>query len=173
MSKTHLYRGEFPWTHFPLAGLDLQILKHYTMVKRISKKDQQSIPKMFSIASRGYAKQHLNKDSWLFTAPIDMFGFIYKKDGTVGIYIFGYICLKYLHCENCLSILRMFCEFLTKFQFKWSFCWKCQYKWNHLLTRTSLKWSGWRAVAKYAGMDIHSHWPPFFSLLKGDRAEHI
>lgn len=41
-----------------------------------------------------------------------MFGFIYKKDETVSVYIFGYIYLKYLYCANCLSILRMFCEFL-------------------------------------------------------------
>lgn len=36
----------------------------------------------------GYAKQHLNKDSCLLTAPVDTFGFIHKKDETVGVYIF-------------------------------------------------------------------------------------
>lgn len=44
-----------------------------------------------------------------------MFGFIYKKNETVSVYVFGYICLKYLHYANYLSILRMFYEFLVKF----------------------------------------------------------
>lgn len=83
---------------FSLAGLLLQILKHYTMIKRIRGKERS--PEKCFHCIRGYAKQHLNKESWLFSAPIDMLGFIYKKDETVGVYIFGYVCLKYLYCAN-------------------------------------------------------------------------
>lgn len=102
MSKTHLHRQNFNQTLLTLARLCFHILKHHILTKGIPRNKKH--PQNIFHCILGYAKRYLNKGSWLFTALTDIFGLIYKKDEAISVYIFGYICFKYLHHENCWAL---------------------------------------------------------------------